>query len=50
VSAELGIRRQVTPVVAIDAGGAWRFAGALRSLSFTLGASYELATRPLLGR
>jgi hypothetical protein len=40
----------VTPVVAVDAGGAWHFAGVLRSFSFTLGASYELATRPLFGR
>ncbi len=46
VSAELGMRRQLTPVVAVDAGGAWHFAGVLHSFSFTLGASYELATGP----
>ncbi len=50
VSAELGVRRQVTPIVAVDAGGAWHFAGVLRSFSFTLGASYEMATRPLFGQ
>jgi hypothetical protein len=47
VSAEAGVRRQVTPVMAVDAGGAWHFAGVLRSFSFTFGATYELATHPL---
>jgi hypothetical protein len=47
VSAEAGVRRQVTPVMALDAGGAWHFAGVLRSFSFTFGATYELATHPL---
>jgi hypothetical protein len=47
VTAEAGFRRQLTPIVALDAGGSWRFAGVLHSFSFTIGASYELATRPL---
>jgi hypothetical protein len=47
VSAEVGMRRQVTPVVAVDAGGAWHFAGLVRAFSFTFGASYALATHPL---
>ena len=46
VSVETGVRRQVTPVMAVDAGGAWHFAGVLRSFSFTFGATYELATHP----
>jgi hypothetical protein len=50
ITCETGVRRQVTPIVAVDAGGAWRFSGALHSVSFTVGASYELATRPLFGR
>jgi hypothetical protein len=47
LTAEAGLRHQVTPVVAVDAGAAWHFAGVLHSFGVTLGASYELATPPL---
>jgi hypothetical protein len=47
VSAEVGMKKQLTPIVVIDVGGAWHCLGVLRSFSLTIGASYELATTPL---
>lgn len=46
-TSEAGIRRQMTPTLMIDAGVAWHFAGAIRSTSFMLGVTYDLATPPL---
>ena len=46
-TAEIGFRHQVTPLLVVDAGVGRHFAGAIRSTSFTLGASYEIATPPL---
>jgi len=47
--AESGIRWQASPRTVVDAGISWRFAGAIRSLSLTLGTSIEVAL-PLLVR
>jgi hypothetical protein len=43
-TAELGVRRQWSPQIVIDAGIARRFAGSLPSTAVTLGATYVLAT------
>lgn len=43
-TAEVGVRRQMSPQVVIDAGIARHFAGNLPSTGFTLGATYALAT------
>jgi hypothetical protein len=47
--AESGVRWQASPRTVVDAGVSWRFAGAIRSLSLTLGTSIEVAL-PLLVR
>lgn len=47
--AESGVRWQASPRTVVDAGISWRFAGAIRSLSLTLGTSIEVAL-PLLVR
>ena len=49
-TAEAGIRHQFNPVIVLDAGIGWRFAGTVRSTSVTVGATYEFATPPFLGR
>lgn len=49
-TAEVGMRHQLTPTLVTDAGAGWHFAGTIRSVSLVLGATYELATPPLLGR
>jgi len=46
VSAELGTREQLTPLLVADQGVGWKFAGAYPSLTLTFGASYELALPP----
>jgi hypothetical protein len=48
-NAEIGIRRQVTPTVLIDAGIGRKFAGVVHSTSLILGATYEIPT-PALAR
>jgi hypothetical protein len=49
-TAELGVRLQLSPVVVASAGVGRHFAGVVRSTSFMIGATYEVATPPLLGR
>ena len=48
-TAEMGVRHQLTPVIVMDAGAGWHFAGTIRSLSIAIGATYEFATPPWLG-
>lgn len=47
--AESGLRWQASPRTVVDIGVSWRFAGAIRSLSLSLGTSIEVAL-PLLVR
>jgi hypothetical protein len=47
---ELGLRFQLSPVMVTHVGVARHFAGVVRSTSLSIGATYELATPPLLGR
>lgn len=47
---EIGLRHQVTPLVVVNVGGAWQFAGTFHSVSLIAGATYELATPPWLGK
>ena len=47
--AESGLRWQASPRTVVDVGVSWRFAGAIRSLSLSLGTSIEVAL-PLLVR
>jgi len=49
-TAELGIRAQLSPVLVASLGIGRHFAGVVRSTSFMIGASYEVATPPILGR
>jgi hypothetical protein len=49
-TAELGLRREVTPSLVLDTGAGWHFAGTIRSVSIVVGAMYEFATAPLFGR
>jgi hypothetical protein len=46
-TAELGVRKQLSPRFLLDAGAARKFAGSILSSSATLGVTYEMATRPL---
>jgi hypothetical protein len=45
---EVGVRRQVTPTIVLDAGAGRRFAGVNRATLATFGATLTMATRPLL--
>jgi hypothetical protein len=45
-TAELGVRRQLTPTLVFDLGAIRRFAGTVQSSAATLGFTYHLATRP----
>lgn len=47
--AESGVRWQASPRTVVDAGFSWRFAGAIRSFSVSIGTSIEVAL-PLLIR
>jgi hypothetical protein len=49
-TAELGVRYQLTPLIVLDAGAGRHFAGVIRSTTATIGATYEFATPPWLGR
>ena len=49
-TAELGLRAQLSPVLVASLGVGRHFAGVVRSTSFMIGASYEVATPPILGR
>jgi hypothetical protein len=44
-TAELGVRRQLTPTLVFDLGAIRRFAGTVQSSAATLGFTYHLATR-----
>jgi hypothetical protein len=48
-TAEVGMRRQMTPQVVLDAGLARHFAGAVQSSAITFGLTYVFAVRPLTG-
>ena len=47
-TAEIGLRRQVTPRLNVDAGIARRFLAPIPSTSLTIGATWEIATRALV--
>ncbi len=49
-TAEIGLRHQLTPLIVLDAGAGRHFAGTIRSTFVAIGATYELATPPFLGR
>jgi hypothetical protein len=49
-TAEVGMRREVAPSLVVDAGVGWHFAGTIRSTKLVVGAMYEIATAPLIGR
>ena len=49
-TAEIGLRHQLTPLVVVDAGFGRHFAGTIPSTFVVIGATYELATPPFLGR
>ena len=49
-TAELGLRYQLTPLIVLDAGAGRHFAGVIHSTTVTIGATYEFATPPWLGR
>jgi hypothetical protein len=44
-TAELGVRRQLTPTLVFDLGAVRRFAGAVQSSAATIGFTYHVATR-----
>jgi hypothetical protein len=49
-TAEVGLRYQLTPLIVLDAGMGRHFAGVIHSTTVTIGATYEFATPPWLGR
>ena len=48
VGAEVGVRRQLSPIVVVDAGVGRRFAGPNRATLVTAGATVTAAVRPLV--
>jgi hypothetical protein len=49
-TSEVGLRKQVTPLLVLDAGAGWHFAGTYRSTIVTMGAAYDLALPPFGAR
>jgi hypothetical protein len=48
-TAEIGVRHQITPLLVLDVGTGWHFAGVVRSVALTFGASCQFPITPRRG-